>query len=62
MNEIQHFFQEIEEFIKQDSFVKLTLSKPIRKSEDLENVYLREVELKKRKCSLLLIDSKQMIR
>ena len=49
MNEIQHFFQEIEEFIKQDSFVKLTLSKPIRKSEDLENVYLREVELKKEK-------------
>lgn len=49
MNELQQFFQEIEESIKQDSFVKLTLSKPIRKSEDLENVYLREVELKKEK-------------
>jgi SAM-dependent methyltransferase len=49
MNELQQFFKEIEESIKQDSFVKLTLSKPIRKSEDLENVYLREVELKKEK-------------
>lgn len=49
MNKLQQFFQEIEESIKQDSFVKLTLSKPIRKSADLENVYLREVELKKEK-------------
>lgn len=49
MNEAQKFFQKLEESIKQDSFVKLTLSKPIRKSEDLENVYLREVELKKEK-------------
>ena len=49
MNELHQFFQEIEESIKHDSFVKLTLSKPIRKSEDLENVYLREVELKKEK-------------
>jgi SAM-dependent methyltransferase len=49
MRETQQFFQEIEKSIKEDSFVKLTLSKPIRKSADLENVYLREVEIKNEK-------------
>jgi 2-polyprenyl-3-methyl-5-hydroxy-6-metoxy-1,4-benzoquinol methylase len=49
MNETQQFFQEIEKSIKEDSFVKLTLSKPLSKSADLENVYLREVEIKKEK-------------
>ncbi|MGM0580718.1 MAG: class I SAM-dependent methyltransferase [Bacteroidota bacterium] len=49
MNETQQFFQEIEKSIKKDSFVKLTLSKPTRKKADLENVYLREVEIKEEK-------------
>lgn len=49
MNDTQHFYKEIEKSIKEDSFVKLTLSKPIRKSGDLENVYLREVEIKNEK-------------
>ncbi len=49
MNETQQFFQETEKSLKEDSFVKLTLSKPTRKTADLENVYLREVEIKKEK-------------
>ena len=46
---MQQFFQEIEKSTKEDSFVKLTLSKPLSKSADLQNVYLREVEIKKEK-------------
>ena len=49
MKETQQFFEEIEKSIQEDSFVKLTLSKPLRKSADLENVYLREVEVKNEK-------------
>ncbi|WP_296618515.1 SAM-dependent methyltransferase [Marivirga sp.] len=49
MNDTQQFFQELKKSIKEDSFVKLTISKPIRKSADLENVYLREVEIKNEK-------------
>jgi ribosomal protein L30E len=49
MNETQQFFQELKKAIKEDSFVKLTLSKPTRKTADLENVYLREVEIKNEK-------------
>ncbi|WKV12360.1 class I SAM-dependent methyltransferase [Marivirga harenae] len=49
MNETQQFFQEIKQARTADTFVKLTLSKPIRKSADLENVYLREVEIQKEK-------------
>jgi hypothetical protein len=46
MNETQQFFQEMEDSLKKGSFIKLTLSKPILKTADLENVYLREVEIK----------------
>ncbi|WMN07328.1 SAM-dependent methyltransferase [Marivirga arenosa] len=46
---MQQFFQEMEKSLKEDLFVKLTLSKPIRKSADLANVYLREVEIKNEK-------------
>ncbi|MGJ3235569.1 class I SAM-dependent methyltransferase [Marivirga sp.] len=49
MNETQQFFQELKKSLQEDSFVKLTLSKPISKSADLQNVYLREVELKNEK-------------
>jgi SAM-dependent methyltransferase len=49
MNETQQFFQELKKSLQEDSFVKLTLSKPISKSVDLQNVYLREVELKNEK-------------
>jgi SAM-dependent methyltransferase len=49
MNETQQFFQELKKSLQEDSFVKLTLSKPLSKSADLQNVYLREVELKNEK-------------
>ncbi|MFQ3215127.1 MAG: hypothetical protein ACI9C9_002673, partial [Marivirga sp.] len=49
MKETQQFFQVLEKSIKEDSFVKLTLSKPTRKTADLVNVYLREAEIKKEK-------------
>ncbi|MDG2194159.1 MAG: hypothetical protein P8K77_04780 [Polaribacter sp.] len=41
MNEFKEFFEALEQNIKNDEFVKLTLSKPIRKSEGLLNVYVR---------------------
>ena len=43
MNE---FITYIKESIEQDSFVKLTLSKPYVKSSSLKNIYLRLVEIK----------------
>ncbi|WP_375580694.1 SAM-dependent methyltransferase [Marivirga tractuosa] len=46
---MQQFFQDIDKSLQQASFVKLTLSKPTRKTADLENVYLREVEIKNEK-------------
>lgn len=49
MEEIQQFNQELEIAIAADSFVKLTLSKPISKSADLVNVYLREAAIKESK-------------
>lgn len=41
MNELNLFFETLQLSLTSDNFVKLTLSKPIRKSEGLLNVYLR---------------------
>jgi hypothetical protein len=41
MSEFKEFFEALQQSIVNDEFVKLTLSKPIRKSEGLVNVYLR---------------------
>ncbi len=41
MSEFIHFFEVLKESIVNDEFVKLTVSKPIRKSEGLLNVYAR---------------------
>ncbi|GAB7256765.1 hypothetical protein [uncultured Polaribacter sp.] len=41
MSEFIHFFEVLKESIANDEFVKLTVSKPIRKSEGLLNVYAR---------------------
>ncbi|MGG8497772.1 class I SAM-dependent methyltransferase [Tenacibaculum sp. TC6] len=43
---LQEFFTELENSSTQNNFVKLTLSKPIRKSDELPNVYIRPIELK----------------
>ena len=41
MNEFKVLFETLQQSIKEDQFVKLTLSKPLRKSEGLLNVYVR---------------------
>lgn len=46
MNEFEQLFQALQNGIKEDNFVKLTLSKPISKSFNLPNVYVRLVTIK----------------
>ena len=43
MSDFSEFFDALYESVSQDEFVKLTLSKPLRKSEGLLNVYVRYV-------------------
>ena len=50
MSDFKEFFEALQESVVNDEFVKLTLSKPIRKSEGLLNVYVR----------LVLIEGKEM--
>ncbi|CAL2082936.1 Methyltransferase family protein [Tenacibaculum sp. 190524A02b] len=47
---LESLFKEFEKSIEADNFVKLTLSKPVRKSEELANVYVRQITLKGEKC------------
>lgn len=42
----QTFWQQLEDALDRGIFVKLTLSKPVRKSEDWRNVFARRIELK----------------
>ena len=44
MSDFKEFFVALQESIKYDEFVKLTLSKPLRKSEGLLNVYVRLIQ------------------
>lgn len=46
MEELENLFNQFKQSIQNDNFVKLTLSKPIRKSEELQNVYVRQISLK----------------
>lgn len=41
MSDFKHFFETLQQSLVNDEFVKLTVSKPIRKSEGLLNVYMR---------------------
>ncbi len=41
MSEFKDFFETLKQSLVNDEFVKLTLSKPIRKSEGLLNLYMR---------------------
>ncbi|AUC23027.1 hypothetical protein BTO15_13410 [Polaribacter sejongensis] len=41
MSDFKVFFERLQESLTKDEFVKLTLSKPMRKSEGLLNVYVR---------------------
>lgn len=50
MSDFKVFFETLRNSVINDEFVKLTLSKPIRKSNGLLNVYLR----------LFVIDGKEI--
>jgi hypothetical protein len=41
MSDFKEFFEAIQQTVLSDEFVKLTLSKPLRKNEGFLNVYLR---------------------
>lgn len=48
MNEFEELIKYLRESVLQNDFVKLTLSKPVRKSEELLNVYVRQITLKEK--------------
>ncbi|GFD76571.1 methyltransferase [Tenacibaculum sp. KUL113] len=48
--DLHQLFTEFQNSIQKNDFVKLTLSKPIRKSDDLSNVYVRQITLKGDVC------------
>jgi len=50
MSEFKQLFETLQQSLTNDEFVKLTLSKPLRKSEGLLNVYMR----------LFVIDGKEV--
>jgi hypothetical protein len=50
MSEFKAYFEKLQQSILSDEFVKLTLSKPLRKSEGLNNVYMR----------LFMVDGKEV--
>ena len=45
MSDFTEFFEAIQQSVLQDEFVKLTLSKPLRKNEGFLNVYLRLLQV-----------------
>ena len=45
MSDFTEFFEAIKQSVLQDEFVKLTLSKPLRKNEGFLNVYLRLLQV-----------------
>ena len=46
MNNFQQLNEALQQSVLDSNFVKLTLSKPVRKSDDLPNVYIRLVKIK----------------
>lgn len=45
---MERFFEKLTASLQQGSFVKLTLSKPVAKSDELRNVYIKPVRIKDR--------------
>lgn len=45
---MERFFEKLTAALQQGSFVKLTLSKPVAKSDELRNVYIKPVRIKDR--------------
>lgn len=58
MDNFQQLFEAFKQSIEQDNFVKITLSKPIRKSEELQNVYVRQIVLKGKEAFQFLYRNK----
>jgi|TARA_B110000977_G_scaffold49394_1_gene67074 hypothetical protein len=50
MDTMKHLFDVFKQSLKQDTFVKLTVSKPLRKKEGAQNVYVR----------LFIVDGKEV--
>ena len=50
MSDFNEFFEALEQSVTNNDFVKLTISKPMKKSEGLQNVYVR----------FFIIDGKQV--
>ncbi|MFV0238146.1 MAG: class I SAM-dependent methyltransferase [Flavobacteriales bacterium] len=48
MIDLEDLFEAIQKSFDRDDFVKLTFSKPIRKSEELKNVYVRLIYIKRK--------------
>jgi len=46
MDNLAPFFKEIEDSINRNDFVKITLSKPLSKKNELQNVYIRFIKIK----------------
>ena len=46
MEEIQSFFDAFKSSFEAENFVKITLSKPPKKTSDLQNIYIRKVIVK----------------
>ena len=46
MNELAPFFEKLDKSYTDDTFVKITLSKPAYKSDGLHNVYVRIATIK----------------
>ena len=46
MNELAPFFEKLDKSYTEDTFVKITLSKPAYKSDGLHNVYVRIATIK----------------
>lgn len=46
MNELAPFFERLDKSFNEDTFVKITLSKPAYKSDGLHNIYIRLVTIK----------------
>ena len=46
---MEKFFEKLDTALKNDSFVKMTLSKPVSKSNELRNVYVKPILLKDNK-------------
>ena len=48
MDNLTPFFKEIEASLERNDFVKLTLSKPLSKKNELQNVYFRSIKIKEK--------------